>query len=191
MPRNIIMKSFPAAGTKVETDTPRRRFLKHSLIISAGCFLSSLPLPGLANSIVAGKDPLADFIRVTQLLTEHKHVDPRLAAHFFQVFAQQDRQFASKLQHVLSLSSPNITAIVLMAHAKAAGLSFFLQQIITAWYTGTIGDDYRGTVVSYQQALMYRVVSDGLVVPTYCGNGPLWWTASVPDANNLSVIDDL
>lgn len=32
---------------------------------------------------------------------------------------------------------------------------------------------------------MYRPVKDALIVPTYCGNGPLWWTAAPPEVNAL------
>jgi hypothetical protein len=37
-------------------------------------------------------------------------------------------------------------------------------------------------MVSYVDALMYRPVSDGLPAPTYCLNGPIWWTGPIPVA---------
>ncbi|MGF2508186.1 sugar dehydrogenase complex small subunit [Ralstonia pseudosolanacearum] len=44
-------------------------------------------------------------------------------------------------------------------------------RILQAWYTGVVD----GTVVTYEQALMYGVVSDILVIRTYCPNRPGFW----------------
>ena len=44
-------------------------------------------------------------------------------------------------------------------------------QILEAWYLGVVD----GNVVTYEQALMYSVVSDTLVMRTYCPNQPGFW----------------
>jgi fructose 5-dehydrogenase small subunit len=54
--------------------------------------------------------------------------------------------------------------------------------LVAAWYTGTVGHGQQAEVVSYADALMYRPVSDGLPVPTYCLGGPLWWPGLPPPA---------
>ncbi|WP_197330919.1 sugar dehydrogenase complex small subunit [Ralstonia syzygii] len=64
----------------------------------------------------------------------------------------------------------------LLAQSLAAGTLSELQQktalrILEAWYTGVVD----GTVVTYEQALMYSVVSDILVIRTYCPNQPGFW----------------
>ncbi|CAH0447036.1 hypothetical protein LMG10661_03100 [Ralstonia syzygii subsp. syzygii] len=64
----------------------------------------------------------------------------------------------------------------LLAQSLAAGTLSELQQktalrILEAWYTGVVD----GTVVTYEQALMYGVVSDILVIRTYCPNQPGFW----------------
>ena len=173
------------------TDTNRRRFLKNTLIVTAGCFVTSLPLAGLAQTPSTSGDPLRAFIRVTQTITEHKQINAELAAHFYNAFVKRSAQFAQQLLPLAQQISEGMSAEAFASRAQQAGLQALLQQIVTAWYTGTVGDDYHGTLVSYQQAWMYQTVSDGLVVPTYCGNGPLWWTAPVPDANSTAVIDAL
>lgn len=172
-------------------DTNRRRFLKNSLIVTAGCFVTSLPLSGLAQNTSPSGEPLRAFIQVTQTITEHKHVNAELAAHFFNAFVKKVPEFTQQITPLVQLTQAGMSAATFAERAQAAGLQGLLQQIITAWYTGTVGNDYHGILVSYQQAWMYRTVSDGLVVPTYCGNGPLWWTVPVPDANSTAVIDAL
>ncbi|WKX27687.1 sugar dehydrogenase complex small subunit [Tatumella ptyseos] len=173
------------------TDTSRRRFLKNSLVISAGCLITSVPLSGLAQNVSSSSDTLRAFIKVTQTITEHKHVNAELAAHFFNAFVKKSPSFAQQITPLVQLIQEGMSAASFAEKAQGTGLQTLLQQIVTAWYTGTVGDDYHGILVSYQQAWMYRTVSDGLVVPTYCGNGPLWWTVPVPDANSTAVIDAL
>ena len=63
-----------------------------------------------------------------------------------------------------------------LAQALAAGSLSDAQQktalqILEAWYLGVVD----GNVVTYEQALMYSVVSDTLVIRTYCPNQPGFW----------------
>ncbi|MBS0877688.1 MULTISPECIES: sugar dehydrogenase complex small subunit [unclassified Tatumella] len=178
---------LPASGT----GSSRRGFIKSALILTAGSLAASLPLQSFASSLVHGGDTTQDFISVSQAITEHKHINPQLATHFLSAFIKRDNQFSSKITRLAQLRQPGDSAIAFRQKAIDAGLGDFLQQILTAWYTGTIGDDYKGTLVAYKQALMYDTVSDGLVVPTYCGNGPLWWTAPVPDPLDPELINNL
>ncbi|ARU93605.1 sugar dehydrogenase complex small subunit [Tatumella citrea] len=173
------------------TGSSRRGFIKSALVLTASGLVASLPLRSFASSVVHGGDTTQDFISVSQAITEHKHINPQLAAHFLSAFIKRDNQFSSKITRLAQLYQTGDTAIVFKNKAVAAGLGDFLQQILTAWYTGTIGDDYKGTLVAYKEALMYDTVSDGLVVPTYCGNGPLWWTVPVPDPLDPELINNL
>ena len=173
------------------TGSSRRDFIRSALVISVAGLAASLPLQSFADSVIHGRDVAQDFIRVSQTITEHKHISPPLAAHFLSAFSQRDPQFTSKISRLAAVIQPSDTAAGFKQRAVTAGLGNFLQDIITAWYTGTIGDDYKGTLVAYKEALMYATVSDGLVVPTYCGNGPLWWTAPVPDPLDPELIDNL
>lgn len=173
------------------TGSTRRDFIRSALVISVAGIAASLPLQSFADSVIRGSDAARDFIRVSQTITEHKHISPQLASHFLSAFSQRDPQFNSKISRLAAVIQPSDTAVAFKQRAVAAGLGNFLQDIVTAWYTGTLGDDYKGTLVAYKEALMYATVSDGLVVPTYCGNGPLWWTAPVPDPLDPELIDNL
>ncbi len=173
------------------TGSSRREFIKSALVITVTGMVASLPLQSFASSVVHGGDTIQDFIRVSQAITEHKHINPTLAAHFLSAFIKRDDQFSSKITRLAQLYQTGDSAVAFQTKAVAAGLGEFLQQVVTAWYTGTIGDDYKGTLVAYKEALMYDTVSDGLVVPTYCGNGPLWWTVPVPDPLDPELINNL
>ncbi len=189
MKQNFEPLSSDISG--IGTGSSRREFLRSALIISAAGLAASLPLQSFADSVIHGRDAARDFIRVSQTITEHKHISPQLASRFLGAFSQRDPQFNSKIARLAAVIQSPMSAADFKQQAVAAGLGNFLQDIITAWYTGTIGDDYKGTLVAYKDALMYATVSDGLVVPTYCGNGPLWWTAPVPDPLDPELIDNL
>ena len=65
-----------------------------------------------------------------------------------------------------------------LAGALAAGSADAAQQalalkIMEAWYLGTVDNQ----VVTYEQALMYDVVSDTLIIRSYCPNKPGFWAA--------------
>lgn len=182
---------LPSDASENGIGSSRRDFIKSALVISAAGLATCLPLRSFADSVPRGSDPTRDFISVSQGITEHKHINPQLAARFLTAFDKRDAQFASKISQLARLRQPSDSAVSFKQKAVAAGLGDFLQEILTAWYTGTIGSDYKGTLVAYKNALMYATVSDGLVVPTYCGNGPLWWTEPVPDPLDPELINSL
>lgn len=166
------------------TGSSRREFLLGAVNLGVAGALFSLPSHAFSASLLSAADPVKNFITLSQAITEHTHINSDLAARFYEVFATSDRQFTARVNRLVQLLTPGDSAQTLMDKARKAGLNEFLYQIVTAWYTGTVGSDYHGTLVAYKQALMYQPVSDGLVVPTYCGNGPIWWTAPIPDEND-------
>lgn len=179
-----------SAASKNGTGSTRREFLLAAAGLTLTGALTALPGRAFAASVTSGRDALRDFISVSHSITEHQHLDVELGARFFTAFTESDAHFAERVGQLARLSQPGDSAEQLMDRARAAGLGDFLYAIVTAWYTGTIGNDYQGKLIAYKQALMYQPVSDGLIVPTYCGNGPLWWTQPLPDDNN-SLISSL
>lgn len=96
--------------------------------------------------------------------------------------AAQDGHFAAAAARLAGLLRPGLSPEALLNAAGAAGLRETLLAIVAAWYTGTVGHGTGAQLVAYKEALMYRPCADGLVVPTYCSDGPAWWTAPPPAA---------
>lgn len=187
---NLKIEPDVISSPKNGTGSTRREFLLATARLTLAGAFASLSGNAFAASVARASDPVTAFIALSRTITEHKQIDSVLAARFFDAFAARDKHFAARLSHLAQLQSPDDSAQQLLNKATQAGLHDFLYQIVVAWYTGTVGDDYHGTLVAYKQALMYQTVSDGLIVPTYCGNGPIWWTAPVP-AENPSLIENL
>ncbi|MES2533245.1 MAG: sugar dehydrogenase complex small subunit, partial [Pseudomonadota bacterium] len=95
---------------------------------------------------------------------------------------QGDAASADQVDALAGLVQPGMAPDALLAAASSAGLRGTALSVVAAWYTGTVVAGGKTAVVAYEQALMYRPVADGLTVPTYCNEGPLWWTAPPPEA---------
>ncbi|MBI3310030.1 MAG: dehydrogenase, partial [Serratia liquefaciens] len=95
----------------------------------------------------------------------------------------QNAQFTGQVEQLGGLLQTGQSAQQLQQLAIQAGLQAVVTAIITAWYTGTVGHGQTAELIAYKDALMYRPAGDALIVPTYCGNGPLWWTAPPPAVN--------
>lgn len=126
------------------------------------------------------------FYTLSQTITGHRDLSAATAARIEQAMRTNVPGFAEQLPRLGALLVTGQEAKALLAAASAADASLreLALAIVAAWYTGTVaGNAAQGTksiVVAYAEALMYRTVADGQVVPTYCNYGPLWWLKAPP-----------
>ncbi|WP_052007354.1 sugar dehydrogenase complex small subunit [Burkholderia paludis] len=123
------------------------------------------------------------FLALSQALTGHANLDPTTASRLVDAFHRTDPGFAARAAALAQRVRAGQTPAQLLADADAAGLHDTALAIVAAWYTGTVGHGQKAVMVTYADALMYDTVHDGMSAPTYCSNGPLWWTAEPPPAD--------
>jgi hypothetical protein len=166
------------------TGSTRRSLLFGTAATITSANLFTLPRRTQAQGVAAPTAPLDDqgFLKLSQVMTGHADLNAVTAARIFAAARKADPNFAAHASALARLTRENIDAEALLGAADGAGLRDTALAIVAAWYTGTVGKGPNAVVVSYVDALMYRPVSDGLTVPTYCSNGPLWWTAPPPAA---------
>lgn len=148
--------------------------------------LVSLAIPGLSFAADASGPHAGRFLKASQVLTGYDVLDPLTAQRISAAMIAQQPAMAEQLATLADLvQTPAnlVTAEALLAAAKQAGVGDAALAVVAAWFKGTVGHGVTAQLVAYKEALMYRPVSDGLIVPTYCGNGPLWWTAPIPAAD--------
>jgi hypothetical protein len=104
------------------------------------------------------------------------------ASRIFAAMGRTHPDFSARAHQLAELAKNGVDPKALLSAATDAGLRETAMAIVSAWYTGTVGEGSDAVVVSYVDALMYRPVRDGMTVPTYCSNGPLWWTRAIPAA---------
>ncbi|WP_064504891.1 sugar dehydrogenase complex small subunit [Frateuria defendens] len=123
---------------------------------------------------------VAAFLKLSQALTAHADISPTTAARIYAALCRQDQGAAVRIATLQGLQQPGQSAATLQQAADAHGLGDLARAIVRAWYTGTVGTGQGAVVVAYAEALMYRTVSDGLIVPTYGNYGPIWWLGEPP-----------
>lgn len=162
--------------------TTRRKFLLATAAVTAGAgTLTNIPDALSQQPAVSTlHDPA--FLRLSKAVTGHDDLDTTTASRMFVALQQADRDFADHAADLARLVQDGQTPEALLAAAQARGLRETVLTLVAAWYTGTVGHGQQAQMVSYADALMYRPVSDGLPVPTYCLNGPLWWSGPPPAA---------
>lgn len=161
----------------------RRRTLLKTLVAA----LTHAGFLAVAPSAFAGVPFGAqDFVAVSQALTGHRNLDASIGARLFTALSNADRGFAARAAALAQRIQPGQTPQQLLAAADQANLGDTALAIVTAWYTGTVGHGTKAVMVTYANALMYGTVGDGMSPPTYCANGPLWWTAEPPPADVAS-----
>lgn len=144
---------------------------------------AAMPSGAAAPSLAPGS---MLFYTLSQAITGHQDLRAETAARIEQAMRTNVPGFAEHLPALGALVKTGQPAKDLLAAATAtdASLRELALAIVAAWYTGTVaGNAAQGTksiVVAYAEALMYRTVADGQVVPTYCNYGPLWWLKAPP-----------
>nr|WP_010130274.1 putative dehydrogenase subunit [Microbulbifer agarilyticus] len=146
----------------------RRRFVRHQLVLGASLmggsmapvFSQSERMPDRAESV---QHRLEKFFSVSQKLFHPLPIgtplDRRVAARLLVALNDQYPSFTQQLD--LLPDDPN----------EAERNSPVAKLIIVAWFLGTVGS----TLVTYERALMYRLTSDALPVPSYCTGKPGDW----------------
>lgn len=179
-----------APATTIFSDQNGTGFTRRELLVGLASTMVATSLLGYpfltqAEQQTTAANPLAfaRFFKLSQTLTEHQDIDQGMSAHIFTALHNSDGQFPSKISQLTALMQDGQSAQQLQALAQQHQLQKTVSAIVAAWYTGTVGHGQQAILIAYKDALMYRPASDALVVPTYCGNGPLWWTATPPDIN--------
>jgi len=120
------------------------------------------------------------FLNFSRHITGHADLKADTGARIEAALRKTYPDFAAQSARLGALLQDGQQPKELLAAATDAGLRDLTLAIVAAWYTGTIGKGKQAVVVSYAEALMYRPVSDGQTVPTYCNYGPVWWTKAPP-----------
>ena len=134
--------------------------------------------PAFADAPAGGG--LDAFLALSQRLTGRTGFDAVLGKRVYDALAKSDSQFA---QNVAALNTwlqghggvPSDTVTQALA-ADQPALAKSVSAIMRAWYLGLVGDMPHVDVVAYEKALMFEPVKDVLTIPSYCRDGPFYWT---------------
>jgi hypothetical protein len=122
----------------------------------------------------------AGFLVFSRSMTGHGDLAPQTAQRIYAAMTQRSADFPMQAQRLAQLAMTAAEPSALLTSASEAGLRDTALAVVAAWYTGTVGSGGRASVVAYADALMYAPVRDAQTAPTYCADGPAWWTRDPP-----------
>ncbi|BEM59714.1 hypothetical protein SME22J_35750 [Serratia marcescens] len=119
--------------------------------------LAGAPFLTLAEQHTAAQNPLlfARFFALSRQLTERQDIDPGISARIFTALRLANPQFSSQVERLSARVKAGQSARQLQQIAGQLGLLALVSAIVTAWYTGTVGQG------------MYRLAlnEDGSLLP--------------------------
>jgi hypothetical protein len=153
----------------------RRRVLVTTL---AGSLLSQFAPAIHAQSSAA----LSAFVELSRVLTGRSELDAQQAARLHEALSAESRDFEEDTGALLRLIAERNIAIDRLQRTldgEASRLAALPRKIVSAWYTGIVGEDVRARCVTFETSLMHAAVKDRLTPPSYC-HGPYASWASRP-----------
>lgn len=146
----------------------RRCLLGGAVLGLAAITIGALPVAQAVQE--AQDDTLANFIRVSGVLTARQQLNPVLAALIFDEMKQNNHAF---------LNEVNLLAAVIHQPSAQwpASMRAVARQITSVWYTGLIGEGDAMRVVTYEGALQFAATQDIFIVRSYCPNRPGFWAS--------------
>ncbi|MGF6289884.1 hypothetical protein QFZ98_001717 [Paraburkholderia youngii] len=145
----------------------RRHWLQGALVLAAVGLTGSATLKALAQS-TAGRSDVGQsfdaFMTLSKSLTGKSSLDRAVGERLVTALQKKTPDLAQRV--------PQLAGALASSSMKPDDEGLALK-ILAGWYMGIVVD----AVITYEQALMFSVVSDTLIVPSYCPNQPGFWAS--------------
>ena len=136
---------------------------------------------GLAAATPQDDAGVAQFMALSQRLTDRDALDPRIGHALYAGIVQGAPQRHDQIQklHDLMAGGTFGSAHDLARAAEQADPAFkdLVHAIMTGWYRGVANQK----VVVYRSALMFDITKDAIYPKTYAAGGPFYWTQTPPE----------
>jgi len=157
----------------------RRRFIGTAFVGALAVNLGlSWTRSTLAADQVVARTASPVFLEVSQKLCGRGHLEPGLATRLYSALVAEHADFPEQLQQLAQfMTGPGTNVTGLQASLDAAKPAFagLPRAIVTAWYTGIVGQGETAHCVAYEESLMNVTVADQLKPPSYAfGNYGSW-----------------
>jgi hypothetical protein len=166
-PVAIPLRSPPVNCPKAaDSHDPARRALLATLL--AAYAASFIPSTFAAPAGEAGREA---FLAASKLLTGRPSLDSNDASRLYDALAADDPQFPAKAQALLALIEHGKIDLLLlqqMLDGESSALAAVPREIVTAWYTGVVGDGENARCITFETNLLNVIVDDHLKPPSYC-----------------------
>ncbi|PLV63805.1 sugar dehydrogenase complex small subunit [Erwinia sp. B116] len=153
----------------------RRRLLQGMAVLSLSAACSAL-FPAEMARAAASVVPVQRFSEVSAFLVS-RPVGAILSRRYLEALTRHYPDFPAQLDALATaLGQRSDTHVDAFLQDTAAGtpLHDTATLIVSAWYTGVVGEGAKTELIAYADAMMYLPTQGILAVPTY-GGGPDSW----------------
>lgn len=164
--------SHPQIDAANPPDRERRALLASALAAAA---TSLIPSARLLRAAAPDQDA---FLAASEFLTGRLSLEPAQASRLYSALLADDPQFPERLEALVSLIKQRRTdplALQQVLDAEHSTMAVLPRKILTAWYTGVVGEDDNARCVAFEASLMNIVVRDKLKPPSYYHGGYGSW----------------
>ncbi|WP_046863488.1 sorbitol dehydrogenase family protein [Microvirga massiliensis] len=165
-------KSNASLDETTESDPHRRTVLTG---LTATCLSSFVPVAVAQPSAGAPRDA---FLVVSRVLTGRPSLEPDQAARLYEALIADDPGFQASVQALAEMIGQRKiepSELQPTLDAEHSPLAVLPRKIVTAWYTGVVGEGERARCITFETSLMYVVVADRLNPPSYCSGSYGTW----------------
>lgn len=158
--------SSQAAVDRTQDHDPERRMLLTGVV--AAYLASFVSVAAAQPASDAARDA---FLRISTFLTGRPSLDPEQGRRLYEALAADVPQFKAEVRGLLALIvDRRIDADRLqeVLDGEGSALASLPRKIMTAWYTGIVGEGGAARCVTFETSLMHQLVADRLNPPSYC-----------------------
>lgn len=156
----------------------RRTLLSTTARLAVAAVVGGLGLRS-AEANESAPASLDAFMAVSTRLTGREHLDAALGARLHEALGADNPRFQSDLQALLAIiDERRIDPLQLQRtlDAEQPALAALPHRIVSAWYSGVVGDGERAQCIAFETSLMNVIVADHLSPPSYCYGPPGSWS---------------
>lgn len=131
-------------------------------------------------------DVVSNFMFVSKILVTHE-LNPLVGHRIYSALSDAEEQFDHTILAIQDIIIKNPLADVehLMPILTDMKLQNSALKIISAWYSGVVYGKYGDHVITFEDALMYKVSNDVMTIPSYAKSAPNAWNATAVPLLNM------
>jgi hypothetical protein len=110
------------------------------------------------------------FIALSKILTGQASLDGALASRLYEALSADDVRFNERHRQLLAyIDERNVDPARLqqLLDADKSPLAALPRRVVSAWYTGIVGDGERARCIAFEKNLLNVVTADKLKPPSY------------------------
>lgn len=163
----LAMVNKKLENRNAATGITRRTLLEGFASFSALALVSPFSIAAPQSA-----QPADTFLKLSMQLTQVNLLNPKLSERLYQALKAESPQFDGELQALAQAVATAGTDITTALKPTAKNTA---KRILSAWFTGIVGEGLDAKVITYRHALQFNAVDDVLVIRSYCPNKPGFW----------------